>query len=206
MAKNPTLTLVVTDVTFVFPHVFTASAPKLKTGTAEPRFKTLFLVPQAESARLDELRKTIVQAIRAEFPDAADEEIRKAVTETVQKGENFNAVRTRKGGKEIEEANGKFVLAASSKFNPGVWAANGQRLIDPNSFYGGCKGHIEVGINPYRDSKTGELLCSLYLNHVLKAEDGPKIGGGMRSAADVFGDVIGGTSTEDPMGEAQKYW
>lgn len=90
-----------------------------------------------------------------------------------------------KNGTRGEEYDGKFFLNANSKRQPGVVDENRKPIIDPDTFYSGCFGHVHVNMFPYNTA--GNRGVGVGLNNLMKADEGDRLDG-RKSAEDAFSD------------------
>lgn len=113
-------------------------------------------------------------------------------------------------GKDREFSRGKFVLTARSKFQPGLSAIVGGKLVEfegdavkanKQYFYNGVEALVQVNFQAYDGvGETGADGVTAYLNKFLSTNKGKKVLGGGASAADVFSGYLGKISNTDPTG------
>jgi hypothetical protein len=204
MRANEKTTVVIADVRFVYPHIFEPSAATLADGKkSDPRYKTRFIVSKDNSSALDDLRNAIGEVVSGKFPDAEFDAVQGAIDDVVKDGDDLHASKKAIGKKADDYLLGHYSLNAASQFQPGCAGPDGKPILMAAHFYSGCYGHLEVTLNPYADDKN-RLRCSLWLNFVMKTRDADKIGGGQRSAGDVFRNVLPKQSAEDPRNTWKK--
>ena len=102
-----------------------------------------------------------------------------------------------KDGTRGKEYDGKYFLNANSNRQPGVVDENRKPIIDPDTFYSGCFGHVHVNMFPYNTA--GNKGIGVGLNNLMKADDGERLDG-RKSAEDAFSDY-GTTDEGDTEGE-----
>lgn len=114
--------------------------------------------------------------------------------------------------KDREFSRGKLVLTARSKFQPGLSAIVGGKLVEYDSdsvknaksyFYSGVEILAEVNFQAYDGvSETGADGVTAYLNKVLSTNKGKKLASGGASAAETFSGYLGSISNVDPTAGA----
>lgn len=122
------------------------------------------------------------------------------------------ADRLKSKGKDGEVFRGQTLLKASSKYQPALAAIENKKIIEfttPESiagakkfFYSGAYLVPSLGLHWYKGDEGKPDGVSLYLNGVLFAKHGPRLGGRTQNAAEAFKGYIGSISAEDPTGGA----
>lgn len=116
-------------------------------------------------------------------------------------------------GKDREFSRGKLVLTARSKFQPGLSAIVGGKLVEYGDtvpvasskayFYSGVEVLVEVNFQAYDGvGETGADGVTAYLNKVLSTNKGKKLASGGASAAETFSGYLGSISNVDPTAGA----
>lgn len=110
-------------------------------------------------------------------------------------------------GKDVEYARGHILLKATSKYQPALAALENGKLIEfttPESiaqskkfFYSGAYMVPSVGLHWYKGDEGKPDGVSLYLNGVMFAKHGSRLGGRQANAAETFKGYIGSISQED---------
>lgn len=90
---------------------------------------------------------------------------------------------------------GMMCFTAKSTFLPGVVDKKRQPILDEEEFYAGCAARMSVNLFPWTYGKKKGI--GLGLQFVQKTAEGERIGGGRRSAEDVFGDDLPSTGDDD---------
>lgn len=101
-------------------------------------------------------------------------------------------------GTRGKEYDGKFFLNANSNRQPGVVDERRKPIIDPDTFYSGCFGHVHVNMFPYNTA--GNRGIGVGLNNLMKAGDGERLDG-RKSAEDAFSEY-GSTDEGNTVEEA----
>jgi hypothetical protein len=117
-------------------------------------------------------------------------------------------------GKDGEVFRGQTLLKASSKYQPALAALDAGKLLEfstPESiavskkyFYSGAYMVPSVGLHYYKGDAGKPDGVSLYLNAVMFAKHGPRLGGRSVNAAETFKGYIGSIKDEDPTGGAEE--
>jgi hypothetical protein len=92
----------------------------------------------------------------------------------------------------------KYVFTAKSQYEPGIVDAKRQPILDEEQFYAGCKARLSVNLYAWEYMKKKGV--GLGLQFVQKTAEGEKLGGGKRSAEDVF-DAVEGNNDDDDFGD-----
>lgn len=171
------------DVRFLWPYVF----EKRVNEEGEDKYEVLLQIPYAN-------KKAITL-----FEDAIDEAINRgysgelSANSTFKKGTKEGALKLplKDGDDKADEEygdlfEGYMYCTAKTQRRPTVLDENGQQILDPEEFYSGVIGAVSVTIFPYNNRAQG---VGVQLNHIMKLDDGERIGGG------------GGVSAEDAFAE-----
>lgn len=173
------------DVRFLWPYVF----EKRTNEEGEDKYEVLLQIPYAN-------KKAI-----ATFNDAVDEAIERGYSgelsdkSTFKKGTKESALKLPlKDGEDkadedyAELFDGYMYATAKTTRRPTILDENGQQILDPEEFYSGAIGAVSVTVFPYNNRSQG---VGVQLNHIMKLDDGERIGGGAISAEDAFADYMG---------------
>ena len=124
------------------------------------------------------------------------------------------ADRMKAAGKDGEVFRGLILLKASSKYQPALAALDNGKLLEfatPESiaaakkyFYSGAYLVPSVGLHYYKGDAGKPDGVSRYLNAVMFAKHGPRLGGRSVNAAETFKGYIGSIKDEDPTGGANE--
>jgi len=115
-------------------------------------------------------------------------------------------------GKDGEAFRGMVLVKGTSKYQPALAAIENKKIIEfttPESvagakkfFYSGAYLVPSFGLHAYKGDEGKPDGVSLYLNAVLFAKHGPRLGGRSANATDTFKGYIGSISDEDPTAGA----
>ncbi len=116
-------------------------------------------------------------------------------------------------GKDAEYARGHVLLKATSKYQPALAAIVDKALVEFTTdeakiaagkkyFYSGAFMVPSVGLHWYKGDEGKPDGVSLYLNGVMFAKNGSRLGGRQANAAETFKGYIGSISDEDPTAGA----
>lgn len=187
----------------------------------EPKFACTFVIP-ADNSDLKKLKAEVTAMLSAKAPGKkfvtrrmTQEELDAGNVAEVQvpwkDGTKFADAEKAKG-KDAEYARGHVLVKTSSKYQPALSALDGGKLIEfatPESiaqakkfFYSGAFMVPSVGLHWYKGDGEGENKkpdgVSLFLNAVMFAKHGPRLGGRQANASEMFKAYIGSISQEDP--------
>lgn len=193
----------------------------------EPKYSALFII-DPENSDLKRLKDAITAALKERNPGKTIRARR--LTEEEMNAGTFVEVSVpwKSGDKEADKMKaknngddakgaiyrGKVLVKASSKYQPALSAIEGGKIVDfvtdeakkvaAKYFYSGALLVPGFGFNPYDGDADGSKPggMSLYLNAVLFAKHGTRIGGRVHNAAEAFKGYIGTISQEDPTGGA----
>lgn len=179
------------DVRFMWPYVF----EKRPNDDGEDKYEVVIQIPYAN-------KKAI-----ALFEDAVDEAIARGYSgelsekSTFKKGTKESALKIplKDGADKADDDyaelfEGYMFATARTDRRPKVLDVNGQEIIDPEEFYSGAVGAVSITVYSYNNKSQG---VGIQLNHIMKLDDGERIGGGGVSAEDAFADYMpsgGGSS------------
>ena len=212
---------VVSYANIMEPKAFTKKGQK----KGDPKYSALFII-DPENADLKRLQAAVLAELKAKHPGMTLRS-RRLTEEEVEAG-NFAEVSVpwRSGDKEAERLKkknngddskgamyrGKVLVKASSKYQPALSAIEGGKIVDFETdeakakaakfFYSGALLVPSFRFNPFDGDEDKPGGMSLYLNAVLFAKHGTRIGGRSVNAAEAFKGYIGTISQEDPTGGA----
>lgn len=188
----------------------------------DPKYSAVFIV-DPENADLAKLKAEAVAMLKAK---AAGKTLRtRRLTQEELDSGNFvevqvpwkdgtkEADRMKAAGKDGEVFRGKVLVKASSKYQPALSAIVDKKVVDfvtdeakaqagKKYFYSGAYLVPSFGLHWYKGDEGKPDGVSLYLNAVLFAKNGPRLGGRQHNAAEAFKGYIGSISEEDPTGGA----
>lgn len=204
MADNSdSLNVVLPKGTATFVKLFKAEHPKLagKVQADKPKQFSLMVV-YPDSSALKDLKSTCLRAALAKFGDTDDTKdlIKKGKIRMPWKksGEEDESYIERYGEPFVEGSCYISATRLEERGMPNIVDMKGKRVIDQDKFYSGCEAHISVYCHAYNTN--GNKGVTLYLNNVLKAADGKKLGGAV-SAEQEFADLIKGSSSKSSGSE-----
>lgn len=185
-----------------------------KTGKPQGKEVYQYVALFDGDADISDMKKKAVEAAKAEFgPNVdlksvrfpfksgnaeADRILAKAQKVAQERGED-----PKKTEKDVAFYRGKIVMKTTSAYAPKVVDNNGDDLLDHDKIYGGVKVRSEFNFRATEITEGEETkrYVSAYVNFIMKTGDGPRIGGGGRSAKEVFKGLLGGSTTEDPTSD-----
>lgn len=172
------------DIRFIFPSVF----EKRVNNLGEDKYEVCLQIPY-------ENKKAI-----ALFNDAVDEAVRRGFSGDLKPNSTFKKGTKEKDlalplhdGEDKEETDyadlfaGYMYANAKSSRKPTLVDVNGQEIIDPEEFYAGVIGAVNVTLYPYNNRSQG---IGVQLNHIMKIADGERLSGGFVSVEDAFKDYV----------------
>lgn len=155
-----------------------------ETPSKELKYSVSILIPKGDAAGI----KAIQAAINVAVQKGLDNN---KFTQAQVKGLRLPI---RDGDAEFEEGNrgpeykGCFFINATSKNKPGVVKAQKDSppvpVFDPDDFYSGCYGRVDVNFFPY--NQAGNRGVGVGLNNVMMVKEGERLDGRMK-AEDAFG-------------------
>lgn len=147
---------------------------------SEPRYSCTLLVDK-EDTQAVELVNGAVEAAKKLFKEKFGDYKGKLKSVVYDGDEDFP---------DDENCEGKLVIRASSKKQPGIKVLDSGMLVDAldeDEVYSGCFAAVELNFFPYNQPSSKGISAGL--NNVLKLEDGARLGGGGRSADAAFEDL-----------------
>lgn len=189
----------------------------------DPKYSALFII-DPENADLKRLQAAVLADLKAKHPGKTLRS-RRLTQEELNAGTFVEvSVPWRSGDKEADRMKaknngddskgaiyrGKVLVKASSKYQPALSAIEGGKVVDFETdeakakaskfFYSGAHLVPSFRFNPFDGDEDKPGGMSLYLNAVLFAKHGTRIGGRSVNAAEAFKGYIGTISQEDPTG------
>lgn len=174
----------------LFPNLFEPSSPRDKNGqpSGEPRYSIVMLMD-------DEAAKPIFQAVKRVAAKAFPGEELKNLQLPIKRGSDEKA-KAEKKGKNGDIYDGSWVVKADSKFPPGVIGPD-KGEVWSKDIWSGTYGRAELNLVAYEGTGVVPSGITAYLNFYMKTRDGERLAG--RTAADVFADVEGTSTSENPV-------
>jgi hypothetical protein len=188
------------DVRFLWPYVF----EKRVNDEGEDKYEVLIQIPYENKKMIALFEAAIEEAIKRGFSGELSDK------STFKKGTKEGALKTPlKDGADKEDAEygalfeGYMYCTAKTQRRPTVIDENGQQILDPEKFYSGAIGAVSITVFPYNNRAQG---VGVQLNHIMKLNDGERIGGGVISAEDAFADYLGkaGNGSRAKSGENRR--
>ena len=166
-----------------YAHLNTPHAPNEQ---AEPKYSATLLVEKTNTQAIEAIQAAIKAAVddgvtRRIFTQAIDPTHTKYPP--LRDGDTPNDSGEARG----EEFQGHWFIAAKNKNQPIVVNAQRQPVIDPDDVYSGC--YVNMAVEFYAYSNSGNKGISASLIGVQKVKDGDRLGGEPPKAEDVFGIV-----------------
>jgi hypothetical protein len=192
--QNPT-TVTTGDVRLSYAHVFT---PYAKKPGDEPKYSVTILIPKSDVSTKQRIDAAINVAIQFGVANKWNGVRPAQVNNPVWDGDGL-----RKGGDPFPaECKGHWVLAASSKQQPGVFDLNLNPIINQSEVYSGVYARVNVNFFPYFNSGNKGIGCGL--NLIQKRADGEPLAGNRISAEDAFGDGFPAFQPQQPAYQPQQ--
>lgn len=192
MTNKPDGKIVVGPFRGVFPTLFEPKPVKINgKAVGDPVYGLTMLFDPGD---LEPLKAKAIEVAQQTWPGRSLKELRFPFV----RGEVEKA-KAEKKGKDGSFYEGKVVVKASSKFQPGIVGPDRNPIVNPSDVYSGAFFYAEVNVVAYTDPRGEQDGVKCYLNFVMKFKDGSRIAG--RSAADVFAGISGGTSDYDPTAD-----
>lgn len=175
----------------LFPNLFEPTAPPGKDGKpqGEPKYSIVMLFS-------DEAIKPITEAVKQVAKQAFPNQDLSSLHLPVKRGSEEKQ-KAEKKGKNGDIYDGSWVVKASSKFPPGVIGPD-KGEVWSKDIWSGTYGRAELNIVAYDGVGANPDGVTCYVNFYMKTRDGERLAG--RTAQDVFADVEGGSTSEDPTG------
>lgn len=154
-------------IRFSYAHVF---EPYAFNETMKPKYSVMCLLPKSDTAT----KKMIDEAIASCIAQAKVEKWNNVVPPIVPNPIHDGDGTKQDGTPYSEECKGHWVFTISSKDRPGVVDAQKQPIYE-DDFYSGCFGRAAFSVYPYLFN--GKKGIGFELKHVMKLEDGERLGG-----------------------------
>lgn len=172
------------DVRFLWPYVF----EKRPNDDGEDKYEVLIQIPYKNKKAITLFENAIDEAVARGYSGELSEK------STFKKGTKESALKLPlKDGEDkadndyAELFEGYMFATAKSDRRPTVLDENGQQILDPEEFYSGALGAVSITVYPYNNRSQG---VGVQLNHIMKLDDGERIGGGVISADDAFAEYM----------------
>jgi hypothetical protein len=191
----------------------------------DPKYSALFII-DPECPDLVRLKEDVLKALKEQYPGKTLR-ARRLTEEELTAGTFVEvSVPWRSGDKEADRLKaknngddskgtiyrGKILVKASSKYQPALSIIEGGTVVDLETdeakakagkyFYSGAYLVPSFRFNPFEGDENKPGGMSLYLNAVLFAKNGKRIGGRTVNAAEAFKGYVGTISQEDPTAGA----
>lgn len=185
--------IVTEEFRVAFPNLFEPSAPVINgKAQGEPMYSVVMLFDSEDKVK--PLKEAAVRVAKAKWGENVD---LKSLRFPFKRGDE-EAKKASQKGKDGSFYEGTTVLKANSKYAPGVVGPDKQDLLDRQAIYSGSYGRAEVNIVAYDGPGDAPDGVKAYINFYMKTRDGQRIAG--RTAKDVFSNVEGSSTHEDPTG------
>jgi hypothetical protein len=178
------------DIRFLWPYVF----EKRPNDDGEDKYEVLIQIPYDNKKCIDLFNDAIDEAISRGYSGEMSDK------STFKKGTKESALKIPlKDGEDKADTEygdlfkGYMFATARGDRKPTVLDNNGQQILDPEEFYSGVIGAVSITVYPFNNKSQG---VGVRLNHVMKKNDGERIGGGGVSAEEAFAEYLG-----DGLGE-----
>lgn len=172
----------------------TLKEPKQFNGQGKFNYSLQVLVPKSDTKAIAAINKAIEDAIAE---GVASKKFNQAATKNPKFWIPF-----RDGDQKAEEAEktgsqdylkGHMFFTPKNERRPGVVDDNLQPILDLDEVYSGCYGMVAVNFSPY--STQGGIGIGVYVNHVMKVEDGERLDG-TESAESAFAGMVEAPASE----------
>lgn len=173
----------------------------------EPKYSGTFIFTP-DNADLKAIKELAAKVAKARWPGRPLSELKFPFTTGEKKIEREKKAAEREGRKPRDQKffEGMIVLDARSKYQPQCAAVVAGKVVQlegaavKQKFYNGCYAVPKINLVPYEgqaeDGVGNPDGVTAYLDAVLFAKDGPKIGGG--NAAETFKAYAGSMTAADP--------
>ena len=172
-----------------YAHLNTPHAPN---DQAEPKYSATLLIDKTNTDAINAVNQAITAAVddgvtRRVFNQPIDP------THTKYPPLRDGDAPNDSGEPRGQEFAGHYFIAAKNKKQPIVVNAQRQKIIDPDEVYSGC--YVNMAIEFYGYSNSGNKGIAANLIGVQKVKDGERLGVEPPKAEDVFGVVNGNNAT-----------
>jgi hypothetical protein len=172
------------DVRFLWPYVF----EKRVNDEDEDKYEVLIQIPYSNKKAIALFEDAIDAAIDRGYSGELSDK------STFKKGTKESALKLPlkdgedKGDTEYADLfRGYMFCTVKTRRRPVVLDANGQQILDPEEFYSGAIGAVSVTVFPYNNRAQG---VGVQLNHIMKLEEGERIGGGVIPVEEAFAEYM----------------
>lgn len=177
----------------------------------DPKYGAIFCI-DPNGPDFAGLKEAMAKAAKAFNPNADLKALKFPMTSGEKAVEKYRAKKQKEGKSDDGKADfqlGKYIVKASSKYQPQLAVLDGGKAIDitpdniglhKNKFYFGVQAVAEFNFVGYEGQDGNPDGVTAYLNSVLSLNRGERLTGG--SAAETFKGVIGNFTSEDPTGGA----
>lgn len=190
MAINPRTVTIYGRLSYA--HLNTPHAPNAQ---AEPKYSATLLIDKNDTDTLKAVSQAITAAVeegvnRRTFNQPIDPNHTKYPP--LRDGDTPNDSGEPRG----QEFAGHYFIAAKNKNQPIVVDTQRQPIINPDDVYSGC--YVNMAVEFYAYSNSGNKGISASLIGVQKVKDGDRLGAEPPKAEDVFGVVNSNTTSNSP--------
>jgi len=189
--------LIVTEpFRIAFPNIAEPSAPVMNgKPQGDPMYSLVMIFDNEEQVK--EMKRAAVRMAKAKWGD----NVNLNELQFPFKDGNQEARKSEEKGKDGSFFKDKIVAKANSKFQPGVVGPDKKEIdltMQSQAIYSGCYGRAELNCVAYDGPGNAPDGVKFYINFLMKTADGDRIAG--RTASDVFANVQGSQTHEDPTG------
>lgn len=185
----------------------------------DPKYSCVFMV-EPDNADFLRLKKDVTAMLQAKNVSGKKLKIGRLTAEEEEAGTHIEVQVPWKNGTTVADKSqgknevfrGKFLIKASSKYQPALSAVENKKLLEfttPETilqakkyFYSGAWVLPGVGLHWYKGDEGKPDGVSLYFNAVLFTKHDQRIGGRTANAAEAFKGYLGSIKDEDPTGGA----
>lgn len=176
--KKDATKVVTGQVRFSYAHVFTPTS--MDDSDDKKKYSVSIIVPKKDKTTLAKLEAAIEAAVADGLSSKFGGKRPKNLKLPLRDGDEER--------EDQEEYQNAFFLNASSTRKPGCVDIDLNPILDDDEFYSGCYGRASLKFYAY--DSNGSKGIAVGLNNVQKLKDGERLGGGMSSPEDDFGDDL----------------
>lgn len=176
------------EIRFSFPNILT---PR-ENDKGEKKYDTTILIPKSDKETVKKIKKAIKAAAEIGASTKYGGKTPKNLKTPLRDGD------TEKDLDEYPEFEGHWFLSARSNRKPGAVDEDLEVILDPEKFYGGAYGRIQMNFYPYNFE--GKKGVAAGLENAQFLRDGARFGGDGSSPADprkAFDDGFVPTNSDD---------
>lgn len=184
---NPSTKVVTGKVRFSYPNVF---QPRAVAEGQDAKYSVSLLIPKSDKATMSKI-KAAMEAVKATCASLFGGKVPANLASPIHDGDAEKP----HGGEYGPEAQGCWVLNASSKQKPGIVDADMNAILDSTEFYPGCYGRASINFFAYNKAGNRGIGCGL--NNLQKTADGEPLSNRSRPEDD-FEEYT--DDEDDPLG------